>query len=167
MAAKLSAARATVVAAAITAIGAIIVAIVAKGDDAKADPVRVAGASLTTTASSFSSRCPLTFRLEGKLDIEGGTGDVIYRWLRSDGFGAPTVPGDRQRVAVNGPGSVPVTDEWTPNVPLGRAARTTTLEVLEPRVLRSTPVLISGICDYRYPPNPPIPPPQVPGGPPG
>jgi hypothetical protein len=164
-------------AAKITVIGSIAVALIGgavaiytnkdDGGDPPADPVRVAGVSVETDVSSFTVRCPITVTFTGTLDVESGTGDVVYRWLRSDGFNQPTATGDRQRVAVAGPGSVTVTDEWTANVPVGDVARTVTLEVLEPRNLRSEPVVASGTCDASLPEDPLAPPPQVPGGPPG
>jgi hypothetical protein len=161
------AARATIIAAVLTLIGVIITVLVKNSDDGGgSDPARVAAVSLTAPVRSFRLKCPFTFSFDGKIDVEGGTGNVVYRWLHSDGFGGPTSLGDRKQVAVGGPGSVTVTDEWTPNVPFGDVARTATLEVLEPRNLRSEPVLISGTCDPRWE-NPPSPPPQVPGGPPG
>jgi hypothetical protein len=164
-------------AAKVTVIGTITAAliggaalIVANRDDAKDDPadsVRVAAASVAADAASFYVRCPFTVTFTGTIDVESGTGYVVYRWLHSDGFNQPTSRGERQRVKVDGPGNVTLTDEWIANVPVGEIARTVTLEVLEPRQLLSEPALSSGICDANLPEGPPVPPPQVPGGPPG
>lgn len=105
-----TAAIATVIAAVIGSMGAVAAALLS-GNGPKPKPVRVAAAYLTAPVTSFNVRCPSTFRFEGKIDVEGGTGDVVYRWLWSDGPAGQTSFGDRQRVAVDGPGSVPVTDE--------------------------------------------------------
>jgi hypothetical protein len=154
--------------------GALIVAgtsiyLANRGDDSDppADPVRVAGASVAVDAASFYVRCPFTVTFSGTIDVQSGAGRVVYRWLHSDGFNQPIAAGERQTVAVDGPGNVTLSDQWIANVPMGEVARTVTLEVIEPRQLRSNPVLASGTCDATLPEGPPVPPPQVPGGPPG
>lgn len=156
----------------ITLIGTLGAAVIAglvtqAGDDPEAEPERVAGVTLSSQIGTFAVRCPVTIVFEGTIDVEQGTGEVVYRWLRSDGFNQPTTAGERQRIAVDGPGSVTVTDEWIANVPVGDVARTTTLEVLQPGNVKSDPVVVTGLCDADLPPGPPAPPLQVPGDPPG
>jgi hypothetical protein len=154
----------------VAVIGGIVTLVVEFGkDDPPEDtnPVQVAGVALDAETTSFYVQCPITVAFTGTIDVESGTGDVVYRWLRTDGFNQPTSVGERQRISVDGPGSVSVTDEWTANVPFGDVARTNVLEMLEPENLRSESVVVSGRCDSRLPEGPAVPPPQVPGGPPG
>ena len=166
-AAKITAASVVPVAV-IGLIGTIITVRLNSDDDEDAPAAaRVASVSLTAPITSFGSRCPFTLQFVGTIDVESGTSEIVYRWLRSDGFGGQTQNGDRQRASADGPGSIRVLDEWTPNIPVGEVARTATLEILEPVSLRSNSVVIAGLCDAAYPPGPSIPPPQVPGGPPG
>jgi hypothetical protein len=150
-------------------IGGVVAVYTSRADSPEPTPalVRVARVELSADVGTFSARCPITIDFTGRIDVESGTGEVIYRWLRSDGFMEPTSVGDRETVAVDGPGTVLVTDEWTANIPVGEVARTNVLEVLEPRNMKSEPVLVSGRCDADLPEGPPVPPPQVPGGPPG
>lgn len=164
-------AKVTIAVAIIAAVGSVATA-VATGllmQEPDAEPetsVSVAGATLTSPALQFYSRCRTTFSLTATIDVEGGTGPIVYRWLRSDEFENPTLASDRRVTQVDGPGSVVVTDEWTPTIPKGDVSRTTTLEVLEPEAVRSNALTISGRCDASLPEGPPVPPPDVapPGG---
>src|SRR4051812_2351264 len=89
------------------------------GSDPPADPVRVAAASVAVDAASFYVRCPFTVTFTGTIDVQSGTGQVVYRWVHSDGANQPMAVGERQTVAVDGPGNVTLTDQWIANVPMG------------------------------------------------
>jgi len=107
--------------------------------DASPAPPSVAAVSVSSPVGSFTVRCPMTFTFTGSIDVASGEGIVVYRWLRTDGFGGSTLAGDRQTARAAGPGTITVVDEWTPSVPSGQVSRTATLQVLEPRNLRSAP----------------------------
>jgi hypothetical protein len=127
---------------------------------------KVASVALSAQVTEFFEACPTTLRFDGRIEVDGGTGTLVYRFRYVDAMNGPTIDGERHQVSVDGAGTVRVTDEWTPNIPQGRVFRTATLELLEPRNLRSSPVTIRGTCDASLPPGPSEPPPDVPGGPP-
>ncbi|HKE67174.1 MAG TPA: hypothetical protein VKB59_21350 [Micromonosporaceae bacterium] len=132
--------------------------------DEKGGP-EITGVSLTAQVTDFELACPTTLRFDGKIDVDGGKGILVYRFTYVDTVGGQTTNGELQRVSVDGAGTVQVADEWTPNIPVGRVFRTATLELLEPTNVKSRPVTIRGTCDASLPAAPPEPPPDVPGTP--
>ncbi|MCW2777803.1 MAG: hypothetical protein JWN17_1528 [Frankiales bacterium] len=97
----------------ITAAGGVVGAVASGAPDAPApSTLRVSGVDLTARVRSFDARCPLTLTFHGRIDVEGGSGEVVYRWLRTDDVGE-TETGSLQSLPAEGARSAEVTDEWT------------------------------------------------------
>jgi hypothetical protein len=137
------------------------------GDDVGTETV-VSGveAALDSEVREFDLRCPTTIVFDGLISVTGGSGDVAYRFVHVDAFGAAEMKEAVHSVSFDGAGTAPVRMEWTPTVPEGEVFRTAAIEVLEPVSARSNEVTVRGRCDSTLPDGPPVPPPDVepPGG---
>lgn len=154
----------SIAAAVIAGVAAIVAAFISRSGPSSSKPT-LGTVTLQSSASGFDVRCPMTFGFTGIIQTIGGSGTISYRFDRSDGFDQPTVAGQIQTINVNGASTSRVTDEWTPNIPVGDVSRTETLVVVAPTTVSSQPVSITGRCDATLPPNPPVPPPNL--SPPG
>jgi hypothetical protein len=56
----------------------------------------------------YSGPCPVTITFSGSIFVEGGGGEVSYKWLRSDGASAPV-----QTLHFDASGSKEISTSWT------------------------------------------------------
>jgi hypothetical protein len=108
------------------------------------------------------ARCPLTEDLIGRISVTSGEGDIAYRFVRQR-YNEPEETTGIQNVHANGPGSYPVRDSYTFNVPVGEIYVEDRLETLTPGIVSSDPVRMDVFCNANLPPGPPTPPPDIPG----
>jgi hypothetical protein len=69
---------------------------------------RVVEAILRADPGSYTGLCPTTIKFTGRISVAGGSGDVSYRFIRSDGASSPV-----ERLHFPGPGSADVSTTWT------------------------------------------------------
>ena len=64
------------------------------------EPLRVTAVALTVDPREYKGPCPALFTFRGTVTVEGGPGEITYKWLRSDGATAPV---EKLKLAVPGP----------------------------------------------------------------
>jgi len=112
---------------------------------------------------SLGVRCPVTVPLIGKISTSGDPGTVSYRFDRREGFNRPVQTGDIRTLRFDAPGTENVAGDLTINIPEGAVYVEEWLSVIEPGSHESPHVRVEVHCDPTAPPNPPRPPPSVPG----
>jgi WD40 repeat protein len=105
--------------------------------------LRVSEVSLQSNPTDYSGLCPATIRLSGKIILSGGSGQVTYRFVRSNG-----PPSVSRTLTFDSPGTKDVTSTWRFGGPRNPTpSGTFYLEVLSPQNLKSNEVKFNIKCD--------------------
>lgn len=149
-------------------IATVVVAVITRdGSGGAAEAPHVVDVSLDARTREFYLRCPTTLFFDGSISVDAGHGQVGYQFVYRSDLDGPETREPVRSVRVDGPSSTPVRYTWTPTIPQGDVFRTVVLEVISPVTRRSSEVTIRGRCDANLPAGPDVPPPDVPGAPPG
>jgi hypothetical protein len=117
---------------------------------------RVVEAILRADPGSYTGACPTTIKFTGRISVAGGSGDVSYRFLRSDGASSPV-----QRLHFSAPGSADVSTTWTLGKPASKYSGSQSIQIFDPTSLTSEKATFTLTCSRPF--KPPITP-VTPGG---
>jgi hypothetical protein len=94
---------------------------------------RVIEVLLRADPLNYSGPCPVTIKFSGRISAIGGSGNVSYKFLRSDNASAPV-----QTLSFNSPASQDVADTWMLGGPGFSFSGWEAVQVLEPQEMKSS-----------------------------
>jgi hypothetical protein len=117
---------------------------------------RLVEAVLGADPATYAGSCPTTIHFSGRISVAGGSGDVSYRFVRSDGASSPV-----ERLHFSAPGSADVSTTWTLGGPGFKYSGWEEIQIFDPAALTSEKATFSVTCSRPF--KPPVTP-VSPGG---